>query len=313
MLNAAENLAEAGKVNVKIVNYNGWRNSFILNNGVAEVIVVPSIGRIMQFRLVGEEGVIWENQAMIGRKVNPKLQDWSNFGGDKSWPAPQSDWPKITPRAWPPPVAFDSLPLDAAEKEGILELTSPVDPHYGIRVIRRIQLSPDNPVMTITTRFEKIAGKPVKTSIWIITQCKDPVGVYVPLPAKSIFAEGYSRQSEGLPSNLKVSNRMFSLTRGSETNEKIGSDSGTLVWVGARQVLRINSPRIPNQEYPDKGSSAEVYTNADPLKYVELELLGPLKWLKPGDHMEQTSTYTLRRRGSKDPLSDARKILGLDR
>ena len=29
-------------------------------------------------------------------------------------------------------------------------------------------------------------------------------------------------------------------------------------------------------EYPDRGASAEVYTNPDPKEYVELEMLGPL-------------------------------------
>ena len=55
-------------------------------------------------------------------------------------------------------------------------------------------------------------------------------------------------------------------------------------------------------EYPDEGSSAEVYTNSDPLKYVELEMLGPLQTLKVGDSVSQTNTYTL----SRIPASETR-------
>jgi len=300
-------------ITVKKVNYNGWRDSYILSNGIVEVVVAPVIGRIMQFRRMGEEGVFWENQSMIGRKANSKLTEWANFGGDKTWPAPQSDWPKITSRAWPPPPAFDSLPLEAMEKNGTLVVTSPADPHYGIRTRRKIQLLPNSPAMRITTTFEKIEGKPVRVGIWIISQMKDPAGIYIPVPVKSIFPESYSKQSSGIPKDLRVSNRIISLKRSSETNEKIGSDSSSLIWVGTRQVLRIESPRLPNLEYPDKGCSAEVYTNADPLNYIELELLGPLRVLKPGEQMEQISTYTLRLRTSKDPLADARKALVLDR
>src|SRR5947207_10963864 len=52
----------------------------------------------------------WENRTLDGIKPEPESKEWGNFGGDKTWPAPQSDWPKLTSRAWPPPVAFDSMP-----------------------------------------------------------------------------------------------------------------------------------------------------------------------------------------------------------
>ena len=56
--------------------------------------------------------------------------------------------------------------------------------------------------------------------------------------------------------------------------------------------FRIDSPRVADAEYPDPGSSAEIYANADRNAYVELELLGPLRVMKPGDQTEGTSIYT---------------------
>ena len=47
-------------------NYHGWADSFALNNGRVEAVVVPAVGRVMQFQLVGEEGVFWENRALDG-------------------------------------------------------------------------------------------------------------------------------------------------------------------------------------------------------------------------------------------------------
>src|ERR1041384_218159 len=88
-------------------NYHGWTNSILVSNGRVEAVIVPAIGRVMQFRFAGEEdGPFWENSAMTGKAPDPAATEWGNFGGDKTWPAPQSDWPKTTPRAWPPPVAF---------------------------------------------------------------------------------------------------------------------------------------------------------------------------------------------------------------
>ncbi len=82
-------------------------------------------------------------------------------------------------RAWPPPATFDSVPLQGSATDSGVEMLSPVDPTYGIRVRRRIELDPSQPVMTITTTFEKVIGDPVKVGIGVITQLRDPQRVFV--------------------------------------------------------------------------------------------------------------------------------------
>ena len=43
--------------------HRGWNDAIILRNAAVEVVVVPSVGRVMQFRFVGEnEGPFWENE-----------------------------------------------------------------------------------------------------------------------------------------------------------------------------------------------------------------------------------------------------------
>ena len=74
-------------------------------------------------------------------------------------------------------------------------------------------------------------------------------------------------------------------------------------------AISPGSPRVNVGEYPDQGSSAEIYTNPDPTPYVELEMLGPLYTMKIGDQLSQTNTYTLIRRSVLDPESEARKLL----
>ncbi|MDO8944234.1 MAG: hypothetical protein Q7U75_13725, partial [Desulfobacterales bacterium] len=56
--------------------------------------------------------------------------------------------------------------------------------------------------------------------------------------------------------------------------------------------------------------SAEVYTNGGELKYIELEMLGPLRVMKPSDELTQINRYTLGRRTVKEPAVEARKIAG---
>ena len=80
---------------------------------------------------------------------------------------------------------------------------------------------------------------------------------------------------------------------------KLGTDAGRVYWVGSNVVCRIDSAVVSGAEYPDQGSSLEVYTSPDPLQYVELETLGPLKLMKRGDKIKQASIYRLEPRTGK--------------
>lgn len=300
------------KITVTKTNYQGWRDSYILSNGQVEAVVVPNVGRIMQFRFKDGEGTFWENPLVYGKAPNIKSEAWGYFGagGDKTWPAPQSEWEKITGRGWPPPATFDSIPVTARVNRSEVTLISPIDPFYGIRLYRKITLEPEKPVMKVTTTYEKVKGKSKDISVWIVTQLRDPLAVYAALPEASIFPEGYNKQSEDLPTNLKVDNRLLSLTRDRNKSHKIGCDASTLLWMGEKVAVRIDSPRVSGASYPDNNSSAEIYTNLDPKAYVELEFLSTLKTLRVGEKMDLTTTYTLIPRITENAEQEARKILG---
>lgn len=295
------------------INYQGWSDAILLSNGLVEAVIVPVVGRVMQFRFAGSpDGPFWENAALRGQRPRPGSEDWANFGGDKAWPAPQTDWKRLALRDWPPPESFDGLPMKVVIDGPTVTLIAPEDPGFGMRVRRRIELAPDRPVMVITTSFEKTKGPPLETGVWVITQLKDPVAVYAPLPDSAPAGAGYIRQSEDLPAKLKQNNGLLSLMRDPQKNHKIGALAGTLVWVGPSELVRIDSALVPGGRYPDDGCSAEVYTNADPLAYVELELLGPLTRLATGERTERVSSYTLARRADSDPEADARRLLAGD-
>ncbi|NOT59805.1 MAG: hypothetical protein HOP19_06215, partial [Acidobacteria bacterium] len=176
-------------------------------------------------------------------------------------------------------------------------------------VVSTITLDARQTVMNITTAYEKVEGEPRKVSIWVITQLPDPQMMYVPLPASSINANGYVMQSKAAPPSLKREGNLLSLTRDQKTAYKIGTDAGTMLWMNEKFAVRIDSPRQANAEHPDQGSSAEIYTNPDPLAYVELETLGPLREMKNGDRIEHGNRYRLYRRGKKQLVDDAAQIL----
>ena len=292
------------------MNYHGWADSYVLSNGTVEAVVVPAVGRVMQFHFIGEDDVFWENAALQGKPADASGKDWSNFGGDKALPAPQDSWQELLGRIWPPPSTFGGIPLQAHKEGSSVVLVSPVDPVFGIRASRRIELDPHKPILKITTTFEKVSGEPVKAGVWIVTQLRDPQRAYIALPSDTKFPQGYVLLNFGPPHGSKLQDGLFSLDRGHEKNSQIGNDGSSLLWMNDKYVLRIDSPRVPGAEYGYQGSSAVIYTNPDPDSYVELETNGPLSTMKNGDKIERTNTYTLSRRSEKDPDAEAKKRLG---
>ena len=296
-------------VTISRLSYHGWPDCYRLANGHVEAIVVPAIGRVMQFRLLGDEaGAFWENRALDGQTHPAASKEWINFGGDKCWPAPQSAWPAAKGHAWPPPEGFDGQPVSAVEGESSAVLTSAVDAGYGIQVVRHVELKPDEPAMRIRTEYRKVAGAPVTVAVWTITQMRDPELACMLLPAHSYQATGYIPLLETQPASLKIDGRLLSLKRHPAHNVKIGSQGSRMAWVGTKCVVLIEAETGPG-EYPDGGCVTQIYTNADPLPYVEMECLGPLTHLVAGQSIERSTTYTLFPRTLSDAEAEARKVL----
>ncbi len=314
--------------------------SVVLSNAKAEVTVVPSIGRVMSFRLVtavggGDATPFWRNAALRGKAVDPASEIWLNFGGDKTWPAPQSQWPQLAGRAWPPPAGFDAA-VNQAELSGTaglgpnqIALVSPVDAHYGIRVRRVITLDEQRPILTIETTYTKVTGAAARVSVWVVTQTRSPERVFAVVAAHSKFQRGFQLLSENVPTDMRRDAELISFSRGHARSAKIGVDGDTLIWVGKADEssqgaglgtsLRVDTRTpVDNQreaEWPDQGCHAEIYTNPDDselgpgLSYVEMETLGPVRVLKQGESLTQTNIYRLRQRTEADPTAEARKML----
>jgi hypothetical protein len=111
----------------------------------------------------------------------------------------------------------------------------------------------------------------------------------------------------GEPAELQVAGRLLSLRRSANSSAKIGSEAASIVWVGPNAAVRIDAEQEPG-EYPDGGCVTEVYTNPDPLPYVELETLGPLTSMSIGDRIARTTRYTITPRSTRDAQAEASKL-----
>jgi hypothetical protein len=301
-------------------DFHGWK-SISLRSPAAEVVVVPAIGRVMQFGPPAggggaPSGPFWSHPG-LGVALAADENGWINYGGDKAWPAPQSDWSAIVGRGWPPPRTFDSTPYTLSVDGARLQLVSPVDPAYGIRVRRTIALDPVDPVLTIETTFEKTQGPGVRVAVWTITQLSAPERLFVLLPERSVFPDGYALHLPAAPRDLRRDGPLLSLARDPVQKTMIGSDGNALLWIGSGLDLLIENltdgpsdPAAATARWP-ADTQAQVYTNPGASEgYVELELLGRLRDLEVGQSASMTVRYTLKVRRQADPLAEARAVFG---
>jgi hypothetical protein len=298
-------------VSITKISYLGWEEAYSLSNAAVTAVVVPSIGRIVDFRRNGAaSSPLWLNPELLGQPADADSAEWKNFGGDKTWPAPQKEWGAVTGCDWPPPAAFDSLPLQVEVGDASLTLTSPVDGHYGIETVRHIELDPLLPVLRVRTEFRKLRCAPVKVGVWVVTQLRNPVKAFILLPEKPELEGGYKRECGIVPKALTLDGRLLSLERDEKVVAKIGTEGTRILWVGEEETLLVETePEAGEFNFPL--CQTEVYTNFDPLDYIEVETQGAFSSLGVGDTIAKTNTYTLAPRREADPTAEARRAFGV--
>jgi len=300
---------DVGKIDA--VDFHGWP-AMALRNGHSEVVVVPAIGRVMSLGFAGDGGAsdpLWRH-GQIGPNLAGDENGWINYGGDKAWPAPQSEWERMVGKGWPPPATFDATAHAATMTGAAIEMVSPVDPAYGMRVRRAVSLVDDQ--MLIETTYEKVEGPPVRVAVWTITQLVSPDRVFALLPERSSFAGGHRSTLPAAPKDVRLDGRLLGLARHPTEKTMLVNDAEALLWVGPGRDLVIETvgTQPADGAAPRPGRArAQIYTSPDGAEpYVELELLGPLVDLAPGQRATMKVRYRLVRREQADPTAEARRI-----
>jgi hypothetical protein len=314
------------------IDFHGWRAIRLTNEFVA-IVLVPDIGgRVMSLTL-GAHEYLFRNPAHLGRLYTYEenlgdgtLLAWKNYGGDKTWPAPQG-WSGPGEWAGPPDPVLDSGRFDATTwRDGSrvgVTMVSPPDPRSGLRLTRSVSLAPGLAEVRLDLAFENVSDRTVRWSIWDVTQmdCSRPAPggaseanpdawLYIPTsgttaderPYRVLFgAENPQWRPDVAPGILGVQYLGYVA--------KIGVDSRA-GWVAFadRASGHICCPRFtyePETEYPDGGAPVECWTESPGARseldfqsagcLMEVEVLGPLRTLAPSDRTTQTIHWSLAR------------------
>ncbi len=283
-------------VSIEKVAFHGWKDAWKISNAACELIVVPQVSRVMSFSLKGGENLIWIAPTANGQVYPQASNEWRNIGGDKIWPEPQAVW------GWPPPYFFDNAPSDAeAIPGGVRILTQKVSPRLGSILVREFVLDAEKARVTVRQHFEKSVGEPIPMTLWNITQVRKPEYALLPLGAeddKKLRYRGFGDKKIEAPA-LQIHDTVLSL-RNDEAGPKVGVrplPDGSNRWVAAvyPSCLLLESRQIEKgAAYPDENCNAELFASPANLgTYIELELLSPVKALKPGETLADDSVWQL--------------------
>ncbi len=283
------------------------RPAFRLTDGKCEAVVVPSLGRVMRYGKVGGPNLLWNASPTQDFKSG-----WKNYGGDKTWLAPQSSWGVLSEKAWPPDSAFDGSPHQAEViTGGKLKLVSGTSKTSGIR-LERVMGFNDAGEFEIEQSAIKVSGSPVRVGLWSVSQTVPAQAVFLPTSPNSPYKNGFfhfDTKEKSQPAT--VENGLFRLEPQSEGGgQKFGVDAPVSALASVSDgVAWVQKSAKPDGEYPDgvekHGFPVEAYVNGTPSAYyVELELLGPLVNMIKGQKMTHTVRWSLHQLPSHD-LNDA--------
>lgn len=268
-------------------DYRGWQGAWQVTNGDVEVVLVPQISRIMRYGPVGGANILWENPALLGKTVDiePPPREWVNLGGDKLWLAPQD-------RCWPPDPYVDPGRMEVTPLPDGLRCVGLASVTRSIRFIREIHLAPRGSTVTMVSTLVNEGDTTIEWAIWQVTQVADPDFVELPRRPGQSFPTGFRSLSERAESRLRQVRGLLTAPRDSQTSYKFGA-AAPEGWLAAQRgdVRFVMEARLePTKTYPDGGCAQEVYSNPNPLRYMEMEMLSPVLTLRSG----QSGTLTVR-------------------
>jgi hypothetical protein len=289
----------------------GWQAQ-VLKNDLVTLAVVPSIGgRVMQYDL-SDHAFLWVNPAEIGRTYEPTANaPWPNFGGYKSWVAPQGQWLRGG-GGWPPSPTLDHglyVATNQTGERGEVTIITTGPPETldgwqakGLSLTRRFTMRPHSTHVRVEQIIINQGAFPQQVANWDATQVPgihaaasdpDKFWVYFPVNPRSMFGpRGFmvfpSDVRSGADSQWKnwsadnIAGVQYLRRAG-----KIGADvtGGWIAYVDEREgytyVKRFAVNVLPDPaHYPDGGATVQVSTNAHE-PYMEMHVLGPLIDLPP--------------------------------
>jgi len=282
------------KIEITNVTDAVFGNCVKMANGIVELLVTVDFGpRVIHFSRVGMENMFHQDREMkpLGEKFPVYGGDiHKTYGGHRVWISPE-----IMPRCYHP----DNKPVAARPVANGMEFTAAVEEKNGIQKVLTVMLSDDSPGVTVINTVKNVGNWDIELAVWCLSVMAPGGKEVVPMPAvksglthnRSISLWEYTEMND---SRIYWGKDYITLrqdpSRENPFKFGINSEEGWAAYFNRGQVFLKYFEPVPDGFYPDNGCSFETYTNGD---LLEIETLGELVYLAPGESAEQTEEWEL--------------------
>ena len=279
-------------VTVEKISYAGWSNCYRLTNGEVELVVTADVGpRIIRYGFVGGQNLFVELEQDMGKTGG---DGWRLYGGSRLWVAPED-------RVYS--YGADNEPVEVTVSGSRLSARAPTET-FGVQKRIEVELADKGTAVDVLYSLTNRSVWPLRIATWVLTMMnRGGVGITT-LPPRGTHPEFLA------PTNPVV---LFAFTNMSDSRwnwlekyitlrqdpensdpEKIGlfnpATRGAYLLNGELFVKKFEAST--DEEYPDMGSSFEIFTNES---FLELETLGPMRTLQPGESIDHLERWSLHR------------------
>ncbi|HEY0375851.1 MAG TPA: hypothetical protein VGC87_02745 [Pyrinomonadaceae bacterium] len=264
-----------------------------LSNGEVELVATTNVGpRILRYAFVGEENILGEAPDAVSET---ELGQWRAWGGHRLWTAPEAK-----PRSYAPDN--EPLTVEAAGENGV-RLLQQADAS-GVEKEMTVVLDPDGTGVTVRHRITNRNLWAIEAAPWALTIMngggvalfpQEPFRAWADylLPARPLVLWHYTDLTDARWSFGKRYVGLRSDARDPEP-QKIGllNKQGWAAYLRGETLFVKRAGYVEGATYPDYNCNFETYTAG---AFIEVESLGPIKRLEPGEAAEHTELWFLLR------------------
>jgi hypothetical protein len=302
VIGLASALSVTAEVKVEKIEYKGWRNCYRVSNGEVELIVTGDVGpRIIRYGFIGGQNLFKEYPEQLGKSGEEKFQ---LRGGDRVWKAPED--PIAT---WAP----DNVPVEITTTPSGLIAQAPVEPLTHLQKQIEVSMAASGSEVTVSHRITNHSLFPLEFAPWVLTmmaQGGTAITGFPPRGRHPVNLEATNPLVMWAYTNLADKRWTFTkkyLALRQDPNNAEAQKLGLFnreTWAayvlnGEAFVKRASAE--PAKTYTDFGCSFETFTNNE---FLEMETLGPLTKVQPGQTVEQVEHWSLHRNVKLPGLTD---------
>lgn len=277
---------------IETVQYRGWRRNMRLANRQVELIVTREVGpRVIRFGFIGGENILGCLPEQLGGAGE---REWMIRGGHRLWLAPEEK---------PKTYELDNAPVEIRRIRNGVRVIQPTGPLTGVQKTMAITLAERRNEVTLEHRLTNKGAKPITLAPWALTVMERCGTAIIPLPKKIPHtARLTSNQNWTLWGYTDFSDPRWTFwpryllfrhdpKRGPNKLGMAQREGWVAYWLKDTLFVKRFAFR-EGATYPDQGVNFETFANE---QILELESLGPLITLRPGQTASHTEIWSLHR------------------